>query len=177
MATLGEKIRVRRKELGLTLRELSHKLGISPSTLQKVEKGVISPTVNLMLEICHQLDKPIYAFIKDKKQVVVHIKKKDQKELPIHKGLVAKLVADFGLISDGINVSFVTCKKGGGLRKHTEPYFVFSYILKGNVNVTFANGTYAVKAGDAIYYDGSLAHKTEALTDIELINLYIARVD
>lgn len=177
MLTLGEKIRVRRKELGLTLRELSGKLSISPSTLQKIEKGVLSPTVNLMLEICHQLDKPMYSFIKDKRQVVVHIKKEDQKELPSHKGLVAKLIADFGLLSDYINISYVTCKKGGGIKKHTEAYFVFSYVLKGVIRINFSNGTYEVKAGEAIYYDGSFPHKTEALTDMELINLYIAKTD
>jgi len=75
MKELGEKIRERRKELGLSLRELSEKLSISPSTLQKIEKGVLNPTVNLMLEISHELDKPIYTFVRDKKKVIVHIKK------------------------------------------------------------------------------------------------------
>ncbi|HQO77610.1 MAG TPA: helix-turn-helix transcriptional regulator, partial [Thermodesulfobacteriota bacterium] len=69
MERLGQKIRERRKLKGLTLRELSGLLGISPSTLHKIEKGVLSPTVILMLEICHALDTPIYTFVRDKKKV------------------------------------------------------------------------------------------------------------
>ncbi|MFH0813818.1 MAG: helix-turn-helix transcriptional regulator, partial [Pseudomonadota bacterium] len=68
MDRLGIKIRERRKKMELTLRELSSKLGISPSTLHKIEKGVLNPTVNLMVEICYELDAPIYSFIKDKKR-------------------------------------------------------------------------------------------------------------
>ena len=177
MKELGEKIRERRKELGLSLRELSEKLSISPSTLQKIEKGVLNPTVNLMLEISHELDKPIYTFVRDKKKVIVHIKKDDQKELKINEGFVATLIADFGLMSDNINCSYVKCNKGGGMVKHTEPYFVFSYIIKGMIRVTFGNMTYEAKEGEALYYDGSFPHSTEALTDMELVNLYINKGD
>jgi len=61
--------------------------------------------------------------------------------------------------------------------KHTEPYFVFSYIIKGMIRVTFGNMTYEAKEGEALYYDGSFPHSTEALTDMELVNLYINKGD
>lgn len=176
MDRLGIKIRERRKKMELTLRELSSKLGISPSTLHKIEKGVLNPTVNLMVEICYELDAPIYSFIKDKKKVFVHIKKEDQKEMTTD-GLKVKLIADTGLISDNINLSLVECKKGGGLKKHTNPYFIFSYILKGKIRVSFNSDVYEAEAGDAVYYDGSFPHKTEALSDMQLINIYINKTD
>jgi transcriptional regulator with XRE-family HTH domain len=176
MERLGQKIRERRKMKGLTLRELSSRLGISPSTLHKIEKGVLSPTVILMLEICHALDTPIYTFIKDKKKVFVHIKKDDQRELTTN-GLSVKLVADTGLISDDINFSIVSSKKGEGLKKHTSPCYVFCYMLKGKIRVSFNNDVYEAEAGDAIYYDGSFPHKTEALSDMELVLLYINKTD
>ena len=176
MERLGQKIRERRKMKGLTLRELSSRLGISPSTLHKIEKGVLSPTVILMLEICHALDTPIYTFIKDKKKVFVHIKKDEQKELTTN-GLSVNLVADNGLISDDINFSVVTCKKGEVLKKHTSPCYVFSYMLKGKIRIAFNNDVYEAEAGDAVYYDGSFPHKTEALSDMELILLYINKTD
>lgn len=176
MDRLGQKIRERRKMMGLTLRELSSRLGISPSTLHKIEKGVLSPTVILMVDICHELDTPIYTFIKDKKKVFVHIKKDDQKEF-MNEGLAVKLIADNGLISDDINFSIITCKKGKGNKKHTSLCYVFSYILKGKIRISFKNDVYEAEAGDAVYYDGSFPHKTEALTDMELINIYINKTD
>ncbi|HNR12762.1 MAG TPA: XRE family transcriptional regulator [Thermodesulfobacteriota bacterium] len=176
MERLGQKIRERRKLKGLTLRELSGLLGISPSTLHKIEKGVLSPTVILMLEICHALDTPIYTFVRDKKKVFVHIKKDEQKELTAN-GLAVKLVADNGLISDDISFNIVGCKKGEGLKKHTFPSYVFSYILRGKIRISFNNDVYEADAGDAVYYDGSFPHKTEALTDADLILLYINKKD
>ena len=176
MNLLGEKIRERRKQQSLTLRELSSRLGISPSTLHKIEKGVLSPTVILMLEICHALDTPIYTFVRDKKKVFLHIKKGDQKELTAD-GLSVRLVADNGLISDDVSFSIVTCKKGEGLKKHTFPSYVFSYILSGTIRVSFNSDVYEAATGDALYYDGSFPHKTEALTDVSLVVLYINKND
>lgn len=158
------------------MRELSSHLGISPSTLHKIEKGVLSPTVILMLEICHALDTPIYTFVRDKKKVFLHIKKDEQKELTTN-GLGVKLVADNGLISDDVSFSIVSCTKGEGLKKHTFPCYVFSYILKGKIRVSFNNDVYEANAGDALYYDGSFPHITEALTDVELVVLYINKND
>ena len=82
-------------------------------------------------------------------------------------------MADNGLIGDNINLSLVNCRKGEGLKKHTEPCFVFSYILKGKIRVVFDGDVFEARAGDAIYYDGTFPHETEALSDMQLINIYI----
>ena len=39
--TIGEKIRIRRKELGLTTTELGHMIGVQNSAISKYEKGKI----------------------------------------------------------------------------------------------------------------------------------------
>lgn len=39
--TIGEKIRIRRKELGLTTTELGHMIGVQNSAISKYEKGRI----------------------------------------------------------------------------------------------------------------------------------------
>ncbi len=177
MDRLGEKIRERRNLKNLTLRELSSKIGISLSTLQKIEKGVLSPSVHLMIDICHELDTPLYTFIRDKKKVFIHIRKADQRELikstVEDKRIKMMLIADYGLISDDINVSFLDVKKGGGMKPHTEPCFVFTYVLKGKIIVEYNGTMYQANEGDAVYYDGSFTHRTQALADSQLFNIYI----
>jgi quercetin dioxygenase-like cupin family protein len=88
-----------------------------------------------------------------------------------------KLVADYGLINDDINLSFLEVKKGGGMKVHTEPCFVFTYVLKGKIKVEFDGSIYEVKDGDVIYYDGSFPHNTKALEHSHLINIYIKKSD
>lgn len=177
MEKIGEKIRERRKHMGFTLKDLSSKVGISPSTLQKIEKGVLSPSVHLMIDICHELDTPMYNIVRDKRKVFVHIRKEEQKELIRSKvedeRIKMFLVADYGLVSDDINVSFIDVKKGGGMKPHTEPCFVFTYVFKGKISVEFDGQIYSAKEGDAVYYDGSVTHRTQALADSQLLNFYV----
>lgn len=59
--TLGERIRKRRKELGITLIKFAEDVGVSKSTLSQIETGQTkSITVDTMLKICNGLGESIY---------------------------------------------------------------------------------------------------------------------
>ena len=52
---LGPNIRARRKEHGLSLRELARRVGVSASALSQIENGHSRPTVNTLYELARQL--------------------------------------------------------------------------------------------------------------------------
>ncbi|MDY3926808.1 MAG: helix-turn-helix transcriptional regulator [Anaerotignum sp.] len=52
------KVRERRKELGMTLEQLSHESGVSTSTLSDVERG-IEPKVKTAQRIAHALGRSV----------------------------------------------------------------------------------------------------------------------
>lgn len=80
MINLGKEIRIGRHKLGLTLKEVARKAGISPMTLQRIETGKSSPSLVLLSEIAHVLNRPVYSFVKEPgtQESFVHIKRKDQ---------------------------------------------------------------------------------------------------
>jgi transcriptional regulator with XRE-family HTH domain len=172
MAGLGEKIREKRKGKGLTLRELSGKIDISSSKLQKIEKGRLDPSVNLTIKLCHELDTPIYTVMRDKKKVFVHITEEDQQVITDDK-LKLWLVADKGLLSDEMNVSFVEVEKGAHRKTHTESCYVFTYVFEGKIRVNFDGATLEPGEREAVYYDGSIKHSLDALADSQLLNVLI----
>lgn len=52
---LGPNIRARRKEHGLSLRELARRVGVSPSALSQIENGHSRPSVDTLYELARQL--------------------------------------------------------------------------------------------------------------------------
>ena len=52
-------IRTRRKELGLSQKELAKQCGVSRQTINAIEKGDYNPTIKLCLAICKTLDKTL----------------------------------------------------------------------------------------------------------------------
>ncbi|MBN1683303.1 helix-turn-helix transcriptional regulator [Candidatus Bathyarchaeota archaeon] len=59
MNKLGDNIRVLRKESGLSIRELSLKIGISHNTLAAYERNVVIPTVPNAVKICEFFKVPV----------------------------------------------------------------------------------------------------------------------
>jgi transcriptional regulator with XRE-family HTH domain/quercetin dioxygenase-like cupin family protein len=53
---IGDQLRVRRRELGLSLRELAERLGVSPSLISQIERGRANPSVSTLYAIVGELD-------------------------------------------------------------------------------------------------------------------------
>ena len=56
---IGQKIRVRRKELHLSQDDLAKLTGVSRQTISAIEKGDYNPTINLCIAICIVLGKTL----------------------------------------------------------------------------------------------------------------------
>ena len=79
---IGTKTRAERQKSGFTLRELAKRLGISLITLQRIETGKSSPSVALLSEIAHQLNRSILSFLEEQKDnSFIHIKCKSQQTI------------------------------------------------------------------------------------------------
>lgn len=53
---IGERLRARRHELGLSLRELAHRLGVSPSLISQIERGRANPSVSTLYALVAALN-------------------------------------------------------------------------------------------------------------------------
>ena len=62
---IGAKIQSYRKDLGISLRELSASTGISASMLSQIENNAVNPSINTMKAIAEQLNIPLYKFFQE----------------------------------------------------------------------------------------------------------------
>ena len=61
---IGEKIKQRRKELGLSAEEIAQKIGVSPATIYRYESGDIkSPRSSVLRPIAEALDMDLYDLV------------------------------------------------------------------------------------------------------------------
>lgn len=66
--TIGEQIRLRRKELMITQPDLADIAGISVNTLYKIERGQANPTIEVLVKILDVLGLEITVDIKQLKR-------------------------------------------------------------------------------------------------------------
>lgn len=61
--TLGERIKARRQELGLSLRDLARRADVSASFLSQVERGASNTSLDSLRRIAEALDVPVMFFL------------------------------------------------------------------------------------------------------------------
>ena len=81
VARLGEKIKAIRIEKGWSLKDLSHRSGISAAAIHKIESNGIIPTITTMMKISDALGKKISNFVEeDLEDKDVYLTKSDKRE-------------------------------------------------------------------------------------------------
>src|SRR5262245_42666745 len=60
---VGRAVKAKRNELGLTLRALASKSGISPSMISDIERGAKSPTISTLAALAAALGAPLSALV------------------------------------------------------------------------------------------------------------------
>ena len=62
---IGKRVRERRKELGLSLRQLGKLAGVTASFLSQVENDQVSPSLNSLQSIATALNIPMFSLLDD----------------------------------------------------------------------------------------------------------------
>jgi transcriptional regulator with XRE-family HTH domain len=162
--TIGENIRKFRARAGLTLAVAAEKSNLSKSTLSKIERGQISPPISTLIRIAKALAVPISEFFIEEGENSPYVMTRK------HKGQL--------LIRDGSKFGYSYEALAIGKRdKYVEPFLItinphdppgkfhhsgqeFIYMLSGGMNFTIGQETFALKAGDSLYFDSSQVHQT-----------------
>jgi quercetin dioxygenase-like cupin family protein len=172
MKNLGAKIKVERKKSGLTLEQLAAKLGISVVTLHRIESDKSSPSVGLLSEIAHQVNRSIYSFLEDETEPFICIKGKDQK--CVSSGvLMTKVIGPRRMIADNIVVTYSELKKGKAIDPHTNQGVEFAYHVEGKCEFMLDGQKYFLEAGDSVVFNARLVHSVVAIEKAKLIGVFL----
>jgi len=87
--TIGNKIRISRRQLGFSQRELGEAVGMSDKTISGYEVGGVFPSLDVLRAIAQVANKPLSYFIDEKDtsklQIQMRLKKIEEELKAIHK--------------------------------------------------------------------------------------------
>lgn len=152
---LGRRIQKRREQMGLSLRTLAGRSGVTASFLSQVERGQTNPSLNSLQGIAKTLQVPLFYFL---------IEESSDSHL-VRDGHGARLLlpeadVDYEIRSPGRErkVLALVARCQPGHRHDAVPPSQSTeeciYVIQGSLRVELEDDGYVIEAGDSITFDG-----------------------
>ena len=162
---VGQRIKARRKELGLSLRDVADRIGLTASFLSKVERDEASPSLDSFQLISQALDVPLFFFLLETESDADPVVRRDERRkflVPEVDGIYELLTPDVDKKMEGVLTTLNPENGRVPIKKyaHTEE---FIYVLAGMLEIGLGDQTYLLHAGDSIYFDGPMLQHLTAV--------------
>lgn len=159
---IGLQIRYLRKKLGLTLRDLSERSGLSMNAISRIENCQASPTVSSVHRLAMALGVPIAALFDGTiANPTVYIPAGSRKKMRMEGRTLEMLgLGMMDPLSEPFYVTLDGKEKTRGA-PFTHPGEEFAYCLEGEVIFTIGNNDYRLRPGDSLQFKSEQPHSWE----------------
>jgi transcriptional regulator with XRE-family HTH domain/quercetin dioxygenase-like cupin family protein len=176
---IGEHLRARRHERGLSLRELADRLGVSPSLISQIERGRANPSVSTLYAIVAELDISLDELLFDRRverssagDAQPNASVPEPPSGPIQRSNQrTRIRLASGVIWErlttrsepGTEFLYVIYEVGGAsspedaYQRHAG--HEWGYVLSGSLRVTIAFEDYVLQPGDAVSLESTTPHR------------------
>jgi len=160
MEDLHERIKELRVRLGLTLKDVSARTGLSLSFISQVERGASSLSVSSLSKIAEALGVPItYFFEPDDKDIRYTVRKEEQQVVRM-RGEDPQYIRLAGQFShrklEPLHITLPPSFHDTTYNHDGEEWY---YVIKGEVTFTIAEKEYVISEGEAIHFPSKLEHE------------------
>ena len=153
---IGAKVRERRRDLELSLRELGKKAGVTASFLSQVENDQVSPSLNSLQSIATALDVPMFSLLNDTPGGnVVRVDQRRRFHFENDNISYDLLTPDFtrDMMAYLIYIEPDARRVAQPLAKPTQQWM---HVVEGQLEIVIGDDVYLLNEGDTVYYDGDL---------------------
>ena len=173
---IGEQLRARRHERGLSLRDLADRLGCSPSLISQIERGLANPSVSTLYAMVAELDVSLDELLFNERRASAP---RPSGADPIQRGnerhrirLASGVLWErLTTVSEpGVEFLYVIYEVGGAsspadaFQRHAG--HEWGYVLSGTLQVTIGFREYLLEPGDAISLDSTTPHRLANVGDV-----------
>jgi len=168
----GVRLRERRHELGLSLKDLAARTNLTASFLSLVERGHNRPSLESLHRIAEALDVAQFHFIQAPNDHNPVVRRQSRIKLIYPSGdITAELLVPH--LHGRLEV-FITRTTASAANVARTPAFDSEeclYLMEGCLRVVLAEGEFLLEAGDAIYFHGNTLCELRAEGDGEAVFL------
>lgn len=167
---LGQKIRKKRQEKGLSLSQLATMINRTPSYLSQIERNLAEPSITSLRQIADALESPIFYFLLDEQRDGPLVRREDRKTLvfpeshQVYELLSPDLNRKIEMIQACLKPGASTCERP--LSHSGEECMV---VLQGEMLIQIGEEEYRLRKGDSIYYYSAIPHKITSIGDEVLV--------
>lgn len=168
---VGQRIRQRRKERGLSLRELAEQADLTASFLSLVERGHNTPSLDSLRRIAAALDVPMFYFTQSNSHNPV-VRRNERIKITFPPGdLTMELLVPNLRSSLEVFISRVHSSAGNIARPTIHASDECIYLLEGRLKVCLQSGEYILETGDSISFNGITLREICAVGEQEAVFL------
>jgi transcriptional regulator with XRE-family HTH domain len=159
---VGERIRQRRKRIGMTLNDLAERTGVSVSMLSMLERGLAGASIGTLVAVSSALGVQMRDLF-DQPQVDQTdspvIRLEQQTEVETAEGVHRRLAVQAE--EQGLEVAVNEYAPGTSSNDRPIHHEGMEYgvVIEGSITVELDDKTYTLHAGDAIHYDSTIPHR------------------
>lgn len=157
---LGQRLRNLRHDRGLSLKQLSEEAGISIALLSQVERDHLDPSLDTLRKLAKALNLPLFSLFQETPETGIALVPRTRRPTLIATaGAVAysRLSPGFGHLEMLEGVLEPGAASSPELWEHNSEEC--AVVLKGTLEVEFADRSYMLNEGDSIYFDSKRAHR------------------
>lgn len=167
---IGAKIRQKRQEKGMSLKELAESTDLTASFLSQVERDLAEPSITSLRKIAGALEVPIFYFLLENESTSPVVRRDERKILKFPESQLA-----FELLSPDLNrqMEVMMAKIEVGASSCDEPLShpgeEFIFVLRGQMRVDIGDDTYLLDECDSIYFFAAIPHKLTCVGEEDLV--------
>ncbi|MCL5039071.1 MAG: cupin domain-containing protein [Firmicutes bacterium] len=169
---LGEKIREKRQEKGISLKELAERTQLTPSFLSQVERDLAEPSITSLRKIAEALEVPIFYFLVDRDGHNPVVRRNERRVLSVPQSHLA-----FELLTPDLErkmeVMMARLEPGAASSDMplSHPGEEFILVMEGAMDIDIGGEVYHLDEGDSIYYFSSVPHRLISVGEKDLVFL------
>ena len=153
--TLGERLRLRRKELKLSMKEVAISSGLSIGFISQVERGLTSPSLTSLNAIANFLRSDVTNFLSQPKSKSSITRHQERDVYTINKnGLQYERLSDSfpGHTLNSVIIHEMPGHRSESISHEGEEFF---FILEGAITIYIDGVVNILEAGDSLHFDSS----------------------
>lgn len=156
---LGERIRKKRTELNMSMKDLSERTGLTPGFISQIERELAEPSITSLRKIAEAFDVAMFHFFVEETTNRRVVRKDHRQQIKFPESTVT-----YELLSPDLNKQMETIMGTlqPGDMTSAEPMAHMgeevTYVLEGEMRIQIGEEVYELYEGDTIYYFGTIPH-------------------
>ena len=183
VSTLGKRIEQLRKQQGLSLNQVAEKAGVSSTTIHKLERNEMTPTITVLMKVADALGEKVGFFLGEESngsgleyiQGAEYTPQGGGKRFRNTSGNTQVDYIAFRL-KEGKLLALLTLLKAdtkSGLKPQSHPGEEFIFCLSGEIQYEVDGKKYLLRKGDSLHFYAHLPHRWEVIGNKGTKNIWV----